>query len=226
MTRPTDAIAAQYERRKQDPRVRRHAENTVFDRYIREERERHYARIIRERYTDIGALRVLEIGAGVGSNLPFFLQLGVPPTQLHANELLPDRLAALQQRFPGIHIHPGDANDMDGALDGTFDIVFQSTVFTSILDGPFKRKLAQRMWRLLKPGGIVLWYDFTFDNPGNPDVRGIPRSEVKTLFPEATDPTFHRVTLAPPIGRRVGRLYPLVNSLAFLRTHVVAVIAK
>ena len=30
------------------------------------------------------------------------------------------------------------------------------------------------MWAAVKPGGGVLWYDFTVDNPRNADVRGVP----------------------------------------------------
>jgi hypothetical protein len=28
------------------------------------------------------------------------------------------------------------------------------------------------MLRILKPEGMVLWYDYHMNNPGNPDVRG------------------------------------------------------
>ena len=30
----------------------------------------------------------------------------------------------------------------------------------------------------LAPGGGVLWYDFTVNNPRNPDVRGVPMKRV------------------------------------------------
>ena len=47
-------------------------------------------------------------------------------------------------------------------------------VFPSILDDSFQQKLADRMWALTKPGGGILWYDFIYNNPRNPDVRGVP----------------------------------------------------
>jgi len=43
----------------------------------------------------------------------------------------------------------GDAAEIDLA-EGSFDIVYQSTVFTSILDNGFQQKLADRMWALDK----------------------------------------------------------------------------
>ncbi len=85
------------------------------------------------------------------------------------------------------------------------------------------------MWRWLKPGGAVLWYDFTYDNPRNPDVRGMPLARVRALFPEGRVQA-RRVTLAPPISRRVcglhPRLYGVFNALPLLRTHVLAWIVK
>ena len=82
------------------------------------------------------------------------------------------------------------------------------------------------MFDMTRNSGIILWYDFRYDNPHNADVRGISKKEVKCLFPDAKKIFFFDVTLAPPLGRRVGRLYGILNSLWFLRTHVVAVVYK
>lgn len=221
----TEAIAAQYERRKNDPGLSDRYGPSAYQRHQTAERQARYAEIIRK-LGDPAELRLLEIGAGTGGNIPFFLGLGFSPKRIHANELLPDRLTELRANQPEITIHPGDALQITHDLDGTFDVVFQSTVFTSILDAGFKQRLAARMWGLTRPGGIVLWYDFTFDNPRNPDVKGVKKEEVMALFPEARNTSFSKVTLAPPIGRRVKSLYPLFNLFPFLRTHVIAAIHK
>jgi hypothetical protein len=75
----------------------------------------------------------------------------------------------------------------------------------------------------------VLWYDFTVDNPRNPDVRGVPVGRIRELFPQGRL-TYRRVTLAPPVARAVCRahpvLYPVLNALPWLRTHVLAWIEK
>lgn len=221
----TDAIAAQYERRKNDPKLKGLYGNTAFNRHSTAEREERFAAILR-RSGDPGALRLLEVGAGTGGNIPFFRRLGFRPEHIHANELLKDRVDVLREAQPDITLHPGDALAIPSELDETFHVVLQSTVFTSILDAGFKQRLARRMWELTKPGGLVLWYDFAFNNPNNPDVKGIKRNEVKALFPLAEPIAFHRVTLAPPIGRRVKNLYPAFNLFPFLRTHLLAAIRK
>ena len=72
---------------------------------------------------------------------------------------------------------------------------------------------------------MVLWYDIRVDNPKNPDVRGIRLNEIKELFPEASAYRAQRITLAPPIGRRVGRMYNYIN-FPFLRSHLLVAVPK
>jgi hypothetical protein len=154
----------------------------------------------------------------------FFRRLGIAWKDIYANELLEDRVGILKENLPMSVIHPGNALDLD--YKEHFDIVFQSTVFTSVLSPEVKRQLAEKMLDMTRPGGMVLWYDFRFNNPSNKDVRGISRKEIRQLFGTACI-DFYPVTLAPPVGRRLGRLYPVINFLfPFLRSHIIAVIHK
>ena len=111
----------------------------------------------------------------------------------------------------------------------SYDIIFQSTVFTSILDDELKIKIAENMWEWLKPGGFILWYDFIYNNPKNPDVKGIKIDEIRSLFPHGKV-EYKKVTLAPPINRFVTQIDPLFynvfNILTFIRTHVLCHIEK
>jgi len=100
-------------------------------------------------------------------------------------------------------------------------------VFSSILDYSVKEKLARKSYSMLIDGGCFIWYDFKYDNPFNADVKGISKSEVRRLFTDAVRIDFTNVTLAPPISRKIPKLYALVNFLfPFLRTHFVAVVHK
>lgn len=130
----------------------------------------------------------------------------------------------MKELFPEITVIEGSATEIKMA--NQFDIVFQSTVFTSIVSNEVRKLLAENMWNLIKDDGIVLWYDFVYDNPNNKDVKKVSISEIKLLFPKAKKYSFYKVTLAPPIGRKVGKLYPFFNKFVFLRTHVIAVIHK
>lgn len=195
-----------------------------------QERERALIQMLRRiELMPIRDTRVLEIGCGGGRNLLQLIRLGFRPDHLVGNDLLPERAAEARGVLPPTTVVlEGDTLLLDEPAS-TFDIVYQSLVFSSILDDRFQERLAQRMWAYTKPGGGVLWYDFAVSNPYNPDVRGVPVERIRELFPSA-ELISHRVTLAPPISRRVTRIHPslytVFNALPLLRTHVLCWIAK
>lgn len=177
-------------------------------------------------FTDFPSIRLIEVGCGSGSNLLRLLRWGFSPDNLVGSELLEERAAAARLVLPShTRVIPGDARLIE---DEEFDIVYQSTVFSSILDDHFQHELATKMWSLVRPGGAVLSYDFIYDNPANADVRKVPLRRLGELFPHGCVHA-KRVTLAPPIGRRVARVrpvYALLNAVPALRSHVVALIQK
>ena len=180
-------------------------------------------------WDDLSRRQLLEVGCGGGANLLELLRFGFAPELLSGVELLPERHAQARRSLPAATVvHLGDALLLD-LPPASQDAVFVSTVFSSLLDDAFQQRLADVMWGWVKPGGGVLWYDFTVNNPRNPDVRGVPLQRVRELFPRG-DLQAKRVTLAPPIARAVTRVHPsfytLVNALPSLRTHVLAWVGK
>ena len=178
---------------------------------------------------DLPMLKLVDVGCGYGGHLLDFLRFGFAPQYLTGIELLPDRAAVARAKLPqSLHIHEGDASSA-ALLPGSQDIVFQSVVFSSLLDDGFQQTLANRMWEWLRPGGGVIWYDFIYRNPSNPDVRAVPLKRIQMLFPHGSV-TSQRVTLAPPVSRRVCKItpmaYPLFNALPFMRTHLLCWIHK
>lgn len=195
-----------------------------------QERQRAMLRLWRDLgLTDLAALRLLEVGCGAGGNLLELLRLGFAPEHLAGIDLLEQRVARARHVLPAaVRLEARDA--ITAAVpDASLDIVYAATVFSSLLDDGTQQRLAGAMWRWLRPGGGVLWYDFTVDNPRNADVRGVPLQRVRALFSEGTVRA-RRVTLAPPLARAVCRLHPaaygVFNALPLLRTHVLAWIAK
>jgi ubiquinone/menaquinone biosynthesis C-methylase UbiE len=171
----------------------------------------------------------LEIGCGTGYWLRAFLQWGTLPENAFGIDLLQERIEQAQKLCPrGVSLQCGSAASLD-LPDASFDIVLQSTVFSSILDPQMKRRVAAEMLRVLKPGGFALWYDFFLDNPRNADVRGIRKREIGRLFPDCQI-HIRRTTLAPPIARLVGRysplLYTLLSRTKILCAHYLSLIRK
>jgi SAM-dependent methyltransferase len=222
-----EAVAARYARRDASERYSFLNADVLLG---VQERQRAMLRLFARRgFRDLAALRCTEVGCGAGGNLLELLRLGFSPEHLTGIELLPERCAQARHVLPAaLVLHQGDAAAFDVDAQSQ-DIVLVSTVFSSLLDDAFQQRLAHAMWRWVKPGGGVLWYDFTVNNPRNPDVRGVPLRRIRELFPEGNIEA-RRLTLAPPIARAVVRIHPglygVVNRLHVLRTHALAWVGK
>ena len=170
--------------------------------------------------------RVLDVGCGSGQGLADFETWGASRDHLAGIDLLPDRVAAASARLAGADLRVGDASALPWE-PGSFDVVFQGTMFSSILDASMKAAVAREMTRVLAPGGAIAWYDFFVDNPRNRAVRGIGRRELASLFP-GFELRLRRVTLAPPLARRVAPRLPLLalaaEELRVLNTHYAGVL--
>lgn len=195
-----------------------------------QERQRSMLRLFSDHgCRDLAALQVTEVGCGAGGNLLELLRLGCAPERLAGIELLPERFGAARRALPtAVSLTLGDAS-LAPVVPASQDLVLAFTVFSSLLDRAFQQRLAAAMWRWLRPGGAVLWYDFSVDNPRNPDVRGVPLARVRELFPKGRIDV-RRVTLAPPLARAACRIHPslygVLNAVLWLRTHRLAWIEK
>jgi ubiquinone/menaquinone biosynthesis C-methylase UbiE len=226
-----DEVRQRYERRKNAAVKQLYDPFRTVNLMIRQERERAWNALLAKwlKGREMSSLSIAEVGCGGGANLLYMMTLGADPANLTANELLEDRLAIAQRNLPeSVTFLPGDASCLPIA-DGSLDIIIQSTVFSSILDLTLRQAVASRIMDWLKPGGCLLWYDFTFNNPKNPDVQGVTLTDIRKLFPGATIRA-ERVTLAPPLARRLGFttsvVYPILNLAPFLRTHIACTIEK
>ena len=180
-------------------------------------------------FSQLKNTKILEVGCGTGSWLRDFIRWGARPENLWGVDLLPDRIAEAKKLCPAdVTLKCLNSVNLD-VPDGSFDLVLQSTVFTSILDAEMKRLLAREMMRVLCNQGLILWYDFHVNNPGNPDVRGVRKSEIEHLFPNC-NVSLQKLTLAPPIGRRIApistSLYRALSLIKPLCTHYLGIITK
>jgi SAM-dependent methyltransferase len=223
------AIEERYHRRRHPANVGLYHPLDAYVVATRQERERGLVRWARRnRLRPVGDRRVLEVGCGSGINLLELIRLGFNPRHLVGIDLLPDRAELAKRQLPAdVTILTGDAAALDFGSE-PFHAVLAFTVFSSILDDDFQRRIAARMWELVEKGGGVLLYDFVLNNPKNRDVRAVPLRRMHQLFPEGAM-SWRRLTLAPPIGRRLCAilpgLYPIAN-VPLLRSHVMCWIEK
>jgi ubiquinone/menaquinone biosynthesis C-methylase UbiE len=172
--------------------------------------------------------KCLEVGFGAIGWLSTLIGWGIKESNLYGIELDPTRARKAQELLPAADLRVGDAVALP--WDGeTFQLAIASTVFTSVLDQRVRQLIADEIVRVLAPGGALLWYDFAYNNPRNPNVRAINRAEIQALFP-ALRGHIKQVTLAPPLTRLIAprwwTLATLLEGIPLLRTHLMAVLVK
>jgi len=173
--------------------------------------------------------RILEIGCGSGYWLREFIKWGARPENIFGIDLLPHRVAEATSLSPRrMNIQQGNAAQLQYS-DETFDLVLQSLVFTSVVDTRIKKLIASEMCRVLKPNGLILWYDYHMNNPRNPDVQGVKCREIYELFPRCRI-ELKRITLAPPLTHLLAPyswfLCYLLGKIPWLCSHYIGVIRK
>jgi SAM-dependent methyltransferase len=178
--------------------------------------------------TDLGAMRVIDVGCGTGSFLRQLIDWGATPANLLGTELQQDRLDLARPRSaPDIRWHCGPLSALPA---DSADLVSANTVISSVLDPELRQRLAGDMWRLLKPGGWCLVFDFRYNNPRNPHVRKLTRAELDGYWPGQRQ-QYQTLLLAPPVGRALAALPALVTeTLAALapplRSHFIYMVQK
>jgi len=170
----------------------------------------------------------LEVGYGFQGWLTDLLHWGVNEPNLAGIELDPERALRAAELLPSADLRVGDATDLPWE-DDSFDLVVVSLVFTSVLDPAVRKRIADEVTRVLKPGGFLLWYDFRVNNPFNDNVRKVNRAELRGLFPRLTG----RIRSLTPLPMLCYALAPwawflpaMAGMVPFFRTHLLAVLRK
>ena len=198
--------------------------------YAMQEVERVILRALRTHgFAALADLRILDIGCGYGVWLREFVKWGATPGNLVGIDLLEDRIAQARRLAPpAMRLEIGSAAALPFE-DAAFDIAVQSLVLTSVTDPDVRARIAAEMIRVVRPGGLILSYDYHVDNPANRDVRALTAADLRRLF-GGCDIARRRVTLAPPVARFVAprsrALYALLAAIPLMKTHYVAAIRK
>jgi ubiquinone/menaquinone biosynthesis C-methylase UbiE len=178
-----------------------------------------------------GGLSVADIGCGNGDWLRNFQRWDISRRPCGV-DLDPLRIGVARRTAPDAVLVQGDCRIVP-FRSSAFDVVTQFTLFSSLMGAGFRQLAAKEMLRMLKPGGLLIWYDFFAPNPLNRRTRPIRRSEIKKLFPNCAI-SLESTTLLPPLARLLCRFERVLPANAarqcaripWLRTHYLAVIEK
>jgi len=165
--------------------------------------------------------KILDIGCSGGNIFDTLLELEALEENMTGVDIRADRIKDARDAYPKSLFYEMDATQLAFKKD-SYDIVTIFTVMSSISERKVREDVANELVRVLKPNGILIFYDFRYNNPRNHNVTKLNRKDIDKLFP-AMDKDIRLITLLPPLARRLGALtsflYPVLSRVIWLRTH-------
>jgi SAM-dependent methyltransferase len=193
-----------------------------------QEQEREILNLLRRHgLAGLDQRMVLDVGCGAAGWLQRFILWGASPENLSGIDLIADRIENARKLVPStVTLRVGNAAELDYE-DQRFDVVVMSLVLSLVFEGTMRRRIASEALRVLKPRGIIIWYDYRHAPPWL-QVRAMRWREIQSLF-GGCNIDLKSVTPVPPL-RRIAR-HSLILALAsgklpFVRTHYLGAIQK
>ena len=193
---------------------------------------------------DLPSSSVLDVGCGSGYFLHRMVEYGADTAS--GIDLMADRVAEGRRRYPALDLHAGSATAMPFD-DASFDVVTQFTCLSSVLDADVRAAIGTEVWRVLRPGGLLVSFDMAPISPLLRRLAAVGRrlrgaaahgvvtpveplaaEELLRIFPGQL--VVSRVpTLDFDLTQRLGgRLWPtmLLGAVPALRTHLLVAIRR
>jgi SAM-dependent methyltransferase len=181
-------------------------------------------------FRTLAGRKILDVGCGFGYWLRRYGEWGALPHDLHGVDILEERIqAARHHSLPGIDLRCCNAVNLDFG-GASFDMVSMFLVLSLVPDEQTRMQVAAEVARVLRPGGIVLWYDFRYRPPrGGTEMIAMTRERIARTFPDF-ELGLHSASAVPPITRRLARyawaLCSWLDFIAPLNSHYVGVLVK
>jgi SAM-dependent methyltransferase len=172
--------------------------------------------------------RILDLGVGGGSDCGAWMEEGVRPQALIALDLNRLAVRAARARYAWLRALTGDATRLPFG-DGAFDLVYQSTMITSVLDPALRAAILREVGRVVRRGGLFISYDMRYPNPWNRNTRPLLRRELRRAFGGWT---MHvsSVTGIPQVVRALSgvslRLCRWFEAVPVFRSHLLVLLRK
>lgn len=151
-----ERIRDEYARRDRSEALKMYSyQNPAFAFHMKE-RERAILKMLRRENINLSNCDVLEVGCGTGHILQRFLEFGAKTAS--GIDLMQNRIDEGRKNHLNVKLFQGDASHLPFE-DRQFDLVMQFMCLSSVLDENMRKQIAIEMWRVLKPGGNILFYD-------------------------------------------------------------------
>ena len=173
---------------------------------------------------DLSDLKILDVGCGNGRVLRSFLDMGASAKDLTGVDVHAGAIERARLISPELDLWVSNGIDLEFP-DGSFDVVTQFVVFSSIFSTDLRVRLAAEILRVVKSGGYILWWDIDKTAQSDSPV-GLDPNE---LFPGQRCRKFHVGLHRNPsncvkVPRTFNWLLPLLDILGYRKTHIAALV--
>jgi SAM-dependent methyltransferase len=194
-----------------------------------QERERLLSRVLR-RYgiRALDGVKAFEAGCSTGYHLRLMVQWGGRPEHQAGIDISKAAVDYCRAHAPEIRVHEGSAAAIPEP-EASFDLALAFTLLSSVPDEETSAAICRELFRITRPGGLILVHDMRRRNPRNSAVHAVEADDIHRWFPSCPMRVF-TCTLAPPVARQVGRyvpwLYGPLSLVPILRTHALYVLRR
>jgi ubiquinone/menaquinone biosynthesis C-methylase UbiE/GNAT superfamily N-acetyltransferase len=159
--------------------------------------------------------KLLDVGCGSGGNLFQLIRLGYKASNISGVDIQEENIEKIKDLYPQANFYVCDASKMQFG-NNTFDLVYESTVFSILPDDTLCKSIADEMIRVCKVGGYILLIDWRIPKPNNPNYNALTKKKLKNFFNVGTQTkliTMEKGALIPPIGRFLSKNIPSIYFL-------------
>jgi len=177
---------------------------------------------------DLRSARVLDLGVGVGADGERFKDLGARADRFLGLDFLQRCARGAREKNPWMSTIAGDACRLPLPA-ARFDLVYQSTMLSSVPQPDRRAAAFREIDRVLAPGGVFLSFDTRYPNPWNPHTRPLPARVFRDAFP-GWPLTIWSNTAIPQLQRALApysiAACRLLERIPFLRSHLLVLARK
>jgi ubiquinone/menaquinone biosynthesis C-methylase UbiE len=177
--------------------------------------------------------RVLDVGCGSGSDIPFLLRENMDPSHIFGIDIQEVRLGKARCTYPKCNFLLLDASKTDFP-DDYFDLVTEFTMFATLAEEENCKNIAKEMIRVCRVGGYIVLTDVKMRKPWDQNYNALTRRKLRGHFGVGKETELITVVsgaLLPPVGRYLSSSMPWLYFLIaavfpFLVGQVVYVLRK
>ena len=132
---------------------------------------------------DLKNKKILDVGCAGGNTVKLMMSLGANEKNIYGIDIRKNRIEHAKMMYPSAKFFKMDARNIKYP-DNKFDFINIFTLFSSIKDSKSRKQISNEIQRVLKPNGLILYYDLRYANPINQNVVPIDQKEIDYMFPK------------------------------------------